>query len=75
MVKLGFLNSRIKDFYAKSNLVKFAGEMVDDSEFHRLYDTIELVLENQNKLFDNHTSTDPDINKYRKMRRSDESGY
>lgn len=67
--------SRIKDFYAKSNLVKFAGEMVDDSEFHRLYDTIELVLENQNKLFDNHTSTDPDINKYRKMRRSDESGY
>jgi hypothetical protein len=39
--------SRIKDFFAKANLVKFAGEAVNESGFHRLYDTIELVLENQ----------------------------
>jgi hypothetical protein len=39
--------SRIRDFYTKANLVKFAGEAVEDAEFHRLYDTIELVLENQ----------------------------
>ena len=42
--------SRIKDFYAKSNLVKFAGEPVNESGFHRLYDTIELVLENQKSI-------------------------
>jgi hypothetical protein len=39
--------SRIKDYYSKANLVKFAGESVEDSEFHRLYDTVELLLENQ----------------------------
>jgi hypothetical protein len=39
--------SRIKDYFSKANLVKFAGESVEDSEFHRLYDTIELFLENQ----------------------------
>jgi uncharacterized membrane-anchored protein YhcB (DUF1043 family) len=39
--------SRIHDYYSKANLVKFAGEAVEDSEFHRLYDTVELVLDNQ----------------------------
>jgi cbb3-type cytochrome oxidase subunit 3 len=39
--------SRIEDYYSKANLVKFAGESVEDSEFHRLYDTVELLLENQ----------------------------
>jgi LPXTG-motif cell wall-anchored protein len=42
--------SRIKDFYAKASLVKFAGESVNESGFHRLYDTIELVLENQKSI-------------------------
>ena len=41
--------SRIRDFYHKANMVKFAGESVEEAEFHRLYDTIELMLENQNK--------------------------
>ena len=41
--------SRINDYYTKANLVKFAGEAVEDSEFHRLYDTVELVLESQKK--------------------------
>jgi hypothetical protein len=39
--------SRIKDYYSKANLVKFAGESVEDSEYHRLYDTVELVLDHQ----------------------------
>jgi hypothetical protein len=42
--------SRINDYYSKANLVKFAGEAVENSEFHRLYDTVELVLENQKNI-------------------------
>ena len=42
--------SRINDYYSKANLVKFAGEGVEDSEFHRLYDLVELVLENQKNI-------------------------
>jgi len=42
--------ARINDYYTKANLVKFAGEAVEDSEFHRLYDTVELVLENQKNI-------------------------
>ncbi len=42
--------SRITDYYSKANLVKFAGEAVEDSEFHRLYDTVELVLDNQKNI-------------------------
>jgi len=42
--------SRIDDYYSKANLVKFAGEAVEDSEFHRLYDTVELLLENQKNI-------------------------
>ena len=38
---------KIKDFYSKANRVKFAGESADESEFHRFYDTVELVLESQ----------------------------
>jgi len=41
------LLQKIKDFYSKANQVKFAGESADDSDFHRLYDTVELVLESQ----------------------------
>jgi hypothetical protein len=39
--------ARIKDFYERTEKVKFAGEGIDESEFHRLYDTVELVLEHQ----------------------------
>jgi hypothetical protein len=38
---------RIIDFYERTERVKFAGEGIDESEFHRLYDTVELVLEHQ----------------------------
>ncbi len=41
--------ARIKEFYPRADMVKFAGEKVDISEFHRLYDTVELVIENQAK--------------------------
>jgi hypothetical protein len=41
--------ARIKDFYPRADMVKFAAEKVDISEFHRLYDTVELVIENQAK--------------------------
>jgi hypothetical protein len=41
---------RINTYYSKANLVKFAGETVEDSEFHQLYDTVELVLENQKNI-------------------------
>ena len=41
--------ARIKDFYPRADMVKFAAEKVDISEFHRLYDTVELVIENQSK--------------------------
>lgn len=42
--------SRINDYYSKANLVKYAGEGVEDSEYHRLYDTVELLLENQKNI-------------------------
>jgi hypothetical protein len=42
---------RIESFYKTADLVKFAGELVSDSDFHRLYDTVELVLEEQKKIF------------------------
>jgi hypothetical protein len=38
---------RIVDFYERTEKVKFAGEGIDESEFHRMYDTVELVLEHQ----------------------------
>jgi hypothetical protein len=38
---------RIIDFYERTEKVKFAGEGIDESDFHRLYDTVELVLEHQ----------------------------
>ena len=44
------LLQKIKDFYSKANRVKFAGESADESEFHRLYDTVEFLLENQRSL-------------------------
>ncbi len=41
---------KVKDFYDKANKVKFAGEMADESDFHQLYDTVELVLETQKSI-------------------------
>jgi hypothetical protein len=41
--------ARIKEFFPRADMVKFAAEQVDISEFHRLYDTVELVIENQAK--------------------------
>jgi hypothetical protein len=41
--------ARVGEFYSRADMVKFAGETVEDSEFHRLYDTVELVIENQSK--------------------------
>jgi len=35
------------DFYKKANLVKFAAESVSDTDYHRLYDNVELVLTHQ----------------------------
>jgi len=39
--------TRLNEFYKSTNLVKFAGESVTDADFHRLYDTVELILESQ----------------------------
>jgi len=38
---------RLEDFLIRADLIKFAGEPVTESDFHRYYDTIELILENQ----------------------------
>jgi len=38
---------RLAEFLDRADLVKFAGEPVTESEFHRYYDTIEVILENQ----------------------------
>jgi hypothetical protein len=32
-------------------MVKFAGEAITESEFHRLFDTVELILEKQKEVF------------------------
>ena len=39
--------SRIKNFFTQANLVKFAGTVISESEFHVLYDIVELILESQ----------------------------
>ncbi len=41
------LLERLGEFLDRADLVKFAGEPVTESEFHRYYDTIEVILENQ----------------------------
>ena len=38
---------RLEDFLERADLAKFAGEPVSESDFHRYYDTIEIILENQ----------------------------
>jgi len=38
---------RLGDFLERADLSKFAGEPVSESDFHRYYDTIEIILENQ----------------------------
>jgi hypothetical protein len=38
---------RLEDFLQRADLSKFAGEPVSESDFHRYYDTIEIILENQ----------------------------
>jgi hypothetical protein len=41
--------SRIKEFYTQVDLIKFAGRTINESELHRLYDTVELILNSQNQ--------------------------
>jgi hypothetical protein len=41
---------RAADFYNRADMVKFAGEMISESEFHSLFDTVELILEKQKEL-------------------------
>ncbi len=43
--------SRIQDFYQRADMIKFAGDLLTESEFHRLFDIVELVLENQKEFF------------------------
>ena len=38
---------RLEDFLTCTDLVRFAGESIDENDFHRHYDTVELILENQ----------------------------
>jgi hypothetical protein len=42
---------RLQDFYHRSDMIKFAGEPLSESEFHRLIDIVELVLEKQKEFF------------------------
>ena len=42
---------RMEDFYRRSDMVKFAGEQISESDFHRLFDIVELTLEKQKELF------------------------
>ena len=37
--------TRFKEFIEKSDLVRFAGNKVSQSDFHQLYDSIEWILE------------------------------
>jgi hypothetical protein len=39
--------ARLEEFLTRADLVKFAGESVTESDFHRYYDAIEIILENQ----------------------------
>ncbi len=43
--------ARMQDFYQRADMIKFAGDLLTDTEFHRLFDTVELVLENQKEFF------------------------
>ena len=38
---------KTEDFYKKASLVKFAAESVSEADYHRLYDSVELILTNQ----------------------------
>lgn len=40
--------ARLTSFFQKSDLIRFAGAGVTDADFHQLYDTVELFLQNQN---------------------------
>ena len=37
--------SKIKEFMSKSDLIRFAGNTISESEFHQLYDSVEWILE------------------------------
>jgi hypothetical protein len=43
--------TRMQDFYQRADMIKFAGEQLSETEFHRLYDIVELVLEQQKEFF------------------------
>jgi hypothetical protein len=39
------LMNKIKEFFSKSDLIRFAGESVTETEFHQLYDSVEWIIE------------------------------
>ena len=39
--------ARLKEFYRQADLVKFAAEEITESDFHKNYDIVELVLQHQ----------------------------
>jgi len=39
------ISEKINEFYKKSDLVRFAGETIAESEFHQLYDSVEWIIE------------------------------
>jgi hypothetical protein len=43
--------ARMQDFYQRADMIKFAGDQLTETEFHRLFDIVELVLENQKEFF------------------------
>jgi hypothetical protein len=43
------LIQKLKDFFERGELVKFAGEPVSESELHIFLDTVELILNEMNK--------------------------
>jgi hypothetical protein len=43
--------ARIELVLNRADMVKFAGESIEHAEFHSLYDTVELILQRQEKLF------------------------
>ena len=43
--------ARMQDFYQRADMIKFAGDLLTETEFHRLFDIVELVLENQKEFF------------------------
>jgi hypothetical protein len=47
--------SRVKEFYTQTNLIKFAGTSINESELHRFYDIVEMILNSQKQKHDYHS--------------------